>query len=186
MLLAVLTATTSVQTVNRGEFDRDTLGDCVGGSVGDIAGGDTVGDTVGDAVGDCVGDVVGDDVGDVVGEDVGASDVQHISAHSSAILGTMHWVVWRNNTPVSASSTSGKRGMFSSAHTGVDIGNAVGDTVGDDVGASDVQHGSAHSSTARDTMHWFVCCIYIENIGELRNLWECIQRTRCGGNSWRC
>ena len=54
-----------------------------------------MGDTVGDAVGDCVGDVVGDDVGDVVGEDVGASDVQHVSAHSSATLDTPHWFVWR-------------------------------------------------------------------------------------------
>ena len=82
--------------------------------------GDTV--HVGDAVGDCVGNVVGGDVGDVVGEDVGASDAQHVSAHSSATLDTPHWFVWRRKLQL-----VGKRGMFDSVHTRLNVGEVVGD-----------------------------------------------------------
>ena len=93
-------------------------------------------DTVGDAVGDGVENVVGDD-GDIVGEEAGAFDVQHVSTHSSATLGTMHWFVWRNNANISGSNTSGNRGMFDRAHTGLDVGEIAGDAEWDNVGENE-------------------------------------------------
>ena len=101
---------------------------------------------------------MGANVGDAVGEDEGASDVQHVSAHSSATLATPHLSGWRRKLQLAASRTSGKRGMFDSAHTKLDVGVVVGDAVGVDDGASDVQHAFAHNSTTLGTMHWFVWC----------------------------
>ena len=129
-------------------------------------------DTVGDAVGDGVGNVVGNDVGDVVGEKVGASDGQHVSAHSSATLGTMHWFVWRSKLQLGASRTSGKRDFFNSAHTGLDVGVVVGDTAGEDVGASVVQR---LCTQLRNTRYVALVRLpsttqYIDHIGEARNV----------------
>ena len=80
---------------------------------------------------------VGVVVGDAVGVDDGASDVQHVSAHNSATLGTMHWFVWCNSTYISGSDTSGNRGTFDRAHTGLDVGEIVGGSEGDNVGKNE-------------------------------------------------